>query len=725
VRRTFVLFGGGLVVGAAAMFFAGGRDDATAPDGALERTAMAPTAAGGERVPRSVEFLTLAIGSVSVAERAALLRLAAEADRRTLEDIATQVAVLPNLAGRRLALEVLFTRYAELDGQAALDFAQKLALPADALAPLFSTWARRDANGALRALGDLDPAMALTLGVAVLDVLGNDGLGIARVLGAASQIDADRFRIEAAVAKTAAEPEEALDDALLLPPSKARLALDRMAVIWSDDDVHGALSAAERIGDDDLRNAFKAAVMRAWARTDPEALIDYVLDLGAEEREEALRSGALQAFSLVDPERALRAAEGISGQLGTMIRRAGLMSLAEDDPLAAIRMVEQMPLGRDREQVLTMIAASYGRLDANAALAWAQSLSPPSSAVMANVLTGLARQDPARAIELAFQAPPADQQRLLQQFVMNSLLSAEQTAEVANRLLAAPGRGPALQQLTQLWAQRQPRDALTWLLANGAQAPEAAVGQAAMSLARTDPSAAIGYLDTVPRELRARWISAVADGYAQTDARAAAGWIQQHRGEAGYDAAVAAIAARTAAAGDAAAGARLLASIDLTQAPGAPASARQIANAWAREDPAAAAAWAHELRNNDAETAATATIANQWVARDPVAVRNWTFGLPSGAPRDAALVQLLGATAGTPAADPAVLEAFSTAEARQRGVNEAVRVIMQRDPAAARELADRYITDPGTRQATERFFEQGGPQPMPIGPGPPRLPAAR
>ena len=73
----------------------------------------------------------------------------------------------------------------------------------------------------------------------------------------------------------------------------------------------------------------------------------------------------------------------------------------------------------------------------------------------------------------------------------------------------------------------------------------------------------------------------------------------------------------------------------------------------------------------------------------------------------------------------AVLDAFSTADARQRGVNEAVRVIMQRDPAAARELADRYITDPGTRQAAERFFEQGGPQPMPIGPGPPRLPAAR
>jgi hypothetical protein len=72
-----------------------------------------------------------------------------------------------------------------------------------------------------------------------------------------------------------------------------------------------------------------------------------------------------------------------------------------------------------------------------------------------------------------------------------------------------------------------------------------------------------------------------------------------------------------------------------------------------------------------------------------------------------------------------LLDAFSTADARQRGVNEAVRVIAQRDPATARELADRYITDPGVRQAAERFFEQGGGQPTPIGLSPPRLPPAR
>jgi hypothetical protein len=724
MKRTFLLFGGGLAVGALAMFVVGGRDggDAAAPPGLLERIDASLTA--GEHAPSSIEFLTLATGSVSVAERAALFRLAANADRRTLEALAAQVAVLPDFASRRLALEVLFTRYAEIDAASALAFAQTLDLRPDALSPLLSAWARHDANAALRALGDLDAPTALSLGIALLEVLGNDGLGIARVLGAAPQVDPDRFRIEAAVKKAAIDPAEALDDVLLLPPSKARSSLERIATIWAGNDVRGALAGAKTIADEGLRNEFVAAVMRAWAYADPDALVDYTLELGAEEREQALRSGGLQAFALIDPERALRAAESIPGSLGTMVRRAGLMSLARDDPLSAIRLAEQLPPS-DREPVLSAIATTYGRTDPDAALAWAQSLSPPSPSAVANVLAGLARDDPARAIELMFQTPAADQQRTLVGFVLNGALDAEHTAALATRLLAEPGRGPALQQLSQVWAQRQPRDALRWLLANRDRAPAGALAQAGMSLARTDPAAAVGYVAAMPSDLRPAWISSVAEGYAQTNPRAAAGWIEQHRGEAGYEAGVAAIAGRTAAAGDAAAGARLLASIDLAQAPDAPSSARQIAAAWARQDPLAAAAWARDLRHPEAAVAAVNVFAGQWAARDAVAARNWTFALPPGAARDAALVQVLSATAGTPGADPAVLDAFSSAAARQSGVNDAVRMIAQRDPGAARDLADRYLTDPSTRQAAERFLEQApGGAPF-IGRPPPRLPPAR
>lgn len=719
MRRTVLLFGAGLAVGALAMLVASGGDDGGTAPAATPGSADPRLAQERARGPSAVTFLTLVTGSVSTADRAALLELAAEADRWTLEALAAQAAVLPNLKGRHLALEVLFTRYAELDPAAALAFAQTLELPAAELIPLICAWARHDARGALRALGELDAATALTLGVALLEVLGNDGLGIARVLGAAPHVDADRFRIDAAIAKAATHPAEALEDVLLLPPSKAQTSLERIAAIWASSDVHGALAGADRIGDDRLRNEFKAAVMRSWAYTDPEALVAYALELAPEERDEALRSGALQAFAFIDPKRALAAADGMPGQLGTMIRRAGLMSLASDDPLGAIRLAEELPPA-DRERVLSAIATTYGRSDPDAALAWAQSLSPPSPGIVVNVLAGLAREDPDRAIELLFETAPGDRQRTLTAFLVNGSLDGEHTATLANRLLVEPANRPMLQHLSQLWAQRRPRDALPWLLAHSEQAPAAAIAQAGLSLARSDPAAAVAYLDAIPSDLRPAWISSVAEGYAQADPRAAAAWIQQHRGEAGYEAAVAAIAGRTAAAGEPAAGARLLAAIDLEQAPDAPASARQIAAAWAREDPAAAAAWARDLRHPDAVVVAVNAVAARWVERDAAAARHWTFGLPLGAARDAALVQVLGATAGTTAADPALLDAFSSSAAQQSGIHDAVRMIAQRDPEAARELADRYLTDPAMRRAAEQFLAQ--PAASFVGRSPPRLP---
>jgi len=727
MRRTLVLFGAGIALGAVAMYLARGGENARsgAGTGPAVHAPDTPSTAGA-RAPQPIDFLALATGSVGVTERAALFRLAAEADRRTLETLLTQIAALPDLEGRRVALEALFTRYAEVDAPAAAAFARTLGLPPSALVPLYTTWARADARAALQALGELDARPALTLGVAMLDVLGNDGLGVARVLGAAPQIDADRFRIEAAIAKSAADPAGALEDILDLPPSKVGPALERLAVVWVEHDVHGALAAAEDVADEAQRNELKAAIMRTWARTDPDALLDYVLDLDPEHRDEALRTGGLQAFAFVDPQRALRAAEGVPGDLGAMMKRAALMSLARDDPLAAISLAQSLPATGEREQMLSVIASSYGRTDPEAALAWAQSLYPPSPSAVANVIASMARVDPDRAIDLVFETMDAMNQRGAGPFmslVSNGSLDAEHTAKLADRLLATPGRAPELQMLTQMWATRQPQDAMRWLLAKGNTAPRSAIGQAAAQLARMDPAAAIAYVDTAPPYLRATLISSVADGYAQTDARAAASWIAQHRGEPGYDAAVAAIAQRTAAT-DPSAAARLFGSINVAEAPDAPQVAGRITAEWARRDHRAAAGWAAALADEDSRATAVGTAAAQWAQRDAPGARGWTLGLPTGAARDAAVTQLLGAaTAST--IDYVLVDAYSNADARQRGVRDAVRVIAARDPGAARQLADQYLTDPGARQAAERFIEQGRNGAPIFGPPPPSLPPGR
>jgi hypothetical protein len=199
--------------------------------------------------------------------------------------------------------------------------------------------------------------------------------------------------------------------------------------------------------------------------------------------------------------------------------------------------------------------------------------------------------------------------------------------------------------------------------------------------------------------------------------------VAQHRGEAGYDAAVAAIAGRTAG-HDPVAAARLFDSIDPNQAPDAPTAATAIAASWARQDPRAAAAWAGDLRLEGVSQTAVGAVAGQWLVRDAPSARAWVLSLPTSAARDAGLVQLLGVSADAGGVEGTLLEAFSSPAAQQRGVSEAVRMIAQRDAAAARQLADRYLTDPGLRQAAERFMEQGS-RGMTFGQRAPRLPSAR
>ncbi len=152
----------------------------------------------------------------------------------------------------------------------------------------------------------------------------------------------------------------------------------------------GALAHVDYIEDNDRRNAFKGAVLRQWALDDPEALLAYVLDLSADEQDEAMRSGTLYApLSALEPLRALEAAEALAGAAAAMVRRTALMQLAADDPLGALRHVESLPLGAERQQVLSTIAMTYGRLDPEAAIAWAQSQDAPE--LLSSVLTGVAR----------------------------------------------------------------------------------------------------------------------------------------------------------------------------------------------------------------------------------------------------------------------------------------------------------------------------------------------
>jgi hypothetical protein len=105
---------------------------------------------------------------------------------------------------------------------------------------------------------------------------------------------------------------------------------------------------------------------------------------------------------------------------------------------------------------------------------------------------------------------------------------------------------------------------------------------------------------------------------------------------------------------------------------------------------------------------AVTIVAEQWSASDAPSARAWALGLAAGAERDAALPPVLGAlTASTGFVEQSLLNAFSDSAAQQQGLSRAVLVVAQRDPAAARRLANDYLTDPVLREYAERFITQG------------------
>jgi hypothetical protein len=152
-------------------------------------------------------------------------------------------------------------------------------------------------------------------------------------------------------------------------------------------------------------------------------------------------------------------------------------------------------------------------------------------------------------------------------------------------------------------------------------------------------------------------------------------------------------------------------SINVADAPEAPQASQRIAMAWAQRDPRAAAGWAASISDEESRAAAARSIAGQWATREPNAARGWALGLPVGKPRDAALTQILGVTA-TSTIDAVVLDGFSNDEAREGAISYAVRAVATRDAAAARQLADRYLTSPDARRAAERFIAQDGNGPV-------------
>ncbi len=636
-------------------------------------------------------------------------RQLADADAEALASMIAQAAARAPSTDRELALAVLFKRYAELDALGAVRLARQARVGGAALGAVYGAWARAAPDQVLAALSTVTNAEdAADVAVAVIMALGADGSAVRRVTAVlAAREESTSF--------AGLSPQPVPTPAGPLSAIAGRSALALAAERWADLDPRRALAVARDIDDQRIRPTFEAAALRSLANVAPNEAFAGLADIDTSGPNLPLFGTALVELARADPERLLAAVRDFPPDARRLAESAALQQLAQSDPAAALRHIERLPLGMERQGFMRLVARSYGKRDATAALAWAREQRGEQMLVSA-VIGGVAEDDPGRALDLALAlGSPMERMTAVQ---MAATMGARQdaTAEaMANRLLAADD--PAMKDMlgftvVAMWASRSPDRAMEWLLANGQDMSPNAFQQIGQQLAMRDPQKAVTYLARMPEPAREPWVHGVVQGYAQNDPQAAIDWLGRFRGEPWYGRAASTVAMNLAQR-DGAAAARLF--DDLTaDAGGVPPEqlVNVIATGWANQDPAAAADWVMRRTSEPQRDLAIRNVVGMWAAQDADGARQWTLRLPQGAVRDAALAAALTASAMQRAGnlDPGLLNAFASPQAQQQSVLQIVQQLAYDDPTKARAIADAHL-DATFRARADGMIEAARNQP--------------
>jgi hypothetical protein len=363
----------------------------------------------------------------------------------------------------------------------------------------------------LRAVAD--PFALRKAALAAVELLGATPDAIERVAAVLSDSDRLSFRIDALAALAKRSPLRALELALELGNSEARLAaVTRIAAEWGGADPVVALAWADTLEDRRLRTAFNSSVLAAWAELDPSATLAW-LAAGGGTRTIAVSAGeALSRIAVRVPAELLDAVERLPAAIRSSVRQQALRALGERDPSAAAALAQSMPDGPDRQALLIAAAPGFARANPDAALAWVRNLVPPSRMTAGRVLATIAQTDFDRMLEIVLETPEIAAYPTVLALPIGA--HPERIPLLADRLAAAgPLHEASLRTLLVTWGRADSEAALAWALVNRSGVDGAAVGNHGTTMAQQDASAAAAVVARLPRDLHDVWIAGIATSY--------------------------------------------------------------------------------------------------------------------------------------------------------------------------------------------------------------------
>lgn len=201
------------------------------------------------------------------------------------------------------------------------------------------------------------------------------------------------------------------------------------------------------------------------------AEMEQTLAAFSESDQTTIRERMVSSLSYQDPEKALTilAGMGDSPRKKDMLRQT-ISYLAGSDPAAAIRQLDQIPAGNQRQSTLSSISSNWARKDSTGAIKWAETLQGNERATAFQaIVPQLVQKDPAQAVK-AFEK--------LAQGRDGSEDSRQQVANTAINLAAN-------------WANKDPEATLKWAKnLDDDQSRNQAIHYTISSWRRNDPDAA-------------------------------------------------------------------------------------------------------------------------------------------------------------------------------------------------------------------------------------------
>lgn len=430
---------------------------------------------------------------------------------------------------------------------------------------------------------------------------------------------------------------------------------------------------------------------------------------------------AVQATAVEDIPAALDGVKNFKRAYGDQLRAMLAARWASSDPRAALEYAAARMSPGGGDPIMQAALSRWAGDDPDAAIAWVRGRPAAESAVMmTSVISGLAQDNPARALALARTLPRTALPDTIWHTVFHSWSEREPAAAAAAALTLPPGeqRESALATVAGNWVEQDVAAAIAWAEqmpqgqernralgpAVSAWAGSDAAAAAAhvlampeseerthllnsvlMNMAHQDTEAAVRLLEKMPENARDQGLRHLAHMTAETDLNASGQYVLAMRPGMNRDGALSDLAIRWARK-DPAAAAEFLGRLP-------PGDSREhallsLAHGWAETDPKAAAEWSLKNTTPKDHYGIRSVIVSNWTTREPDAAVAWVQQLPAGDVRD----QLL----------PSALDGVAAVD-----LDRAMRMVTALPPGQARTVAAAGTAMTGARKnpsATARWL---------------------